>query len=316
MADAVQLLAPDNIYSSGCLASPLVPQSIPIEKTEKGSAQPQGGLPSGRTPAPLLTPQTIPSLSEQKLEEVEVVEEYIMNGKEEEEEDHPVGWFDDVVEAEEEEGGGEGGEGGGEERGGGDGEKGGEKAMYEGGAVPAGNTQEEEEFQFTFSIDNLKYDATVDEFSLEDEPVEFASPELRAQLLAKVKARDGDQAAATPPPENGSSEDHHQLGQGEIKDGPPKPLNLRHQLQRSTFCHLSPGGVKSLGRWTSWTGARLEEFLSEAFTRPRFDMFWSEYSPEEKLEASKMVDWRESFPDDPPPSYLLSNFGELWSSMS
>ena len=315
MADAVQLLAPNNIYSPGCLAPPFVPEYIPIEMRksfpQKGSAQPQGVSASGTTPAPSLVPQPISNLFKEKLEEVEVVELYNM-----EEEEQLEGWCDDVVETEVEQGGGEEGEGGGE------GEGRDKEVECEDGAVLAGNSEEEAEFQFTFSIDNLKYDATVDEFSLEDEPVEFASPELRAQLLAKVKARDGDQiqAAATPPPEDGSPDDHHQLGaylgQEEIKDGPPKPLNLRHQLQRSTFCHLSPGGVKSLGRWTSWTGARLEEFLSEAFTRPRFDMFWSEYSPEEKLEASKMVDWRESFPDDPPPSYLLADLGQSWSSMS
>ena len=325
MADTVQLLAPNNIYSPGSLVPPFDPKSIPIELTEsfppKGSAQPQGGSASGSTPATLPAPQPVSTLSEQPLEKVELTEQYNMVGKEveelynmkgkeeEEEEERPEGWCDEVVATEVEQGGGEGE--GGVEKLGGDG-----KAECEDGAVLAGNTEEEAEFQFTFSIENLKYDAAVDEFSLEGEPVEFASPELRAQLLAKVKARDEDQAAATPPPEDGSLDDHHQLGQGELKDGPPKPLNLRHQLQRSTFCHLSPGGVKSLGRWTSWTGARLEEFLSDAFTKPRFDIFWSEYSPEEKLEASKMVDWRESFPDDPPPSYLLANFGELWSSMS
>ena len=190
--------------------------------------------------------------------------------------------------------------------------------LHETDAVFVDDTREEEEFQFTFSIDDLKYDAVAEKLSLDGEPVEFATPELRAQLLAKVKARDdlGDQDAATIPPEDASPADDRQLCQRGIKDVPPKPLNLRHQLQRSAFSHLSLGKVTSLGRWTSWTGDRLEAFLSEAFTRPRFDMFWSEYTPEEKVEASKMVDWRESFPDDPPPSYLLADLGKVWSSMS
>ena len=324
MADAVQLLAPDNIYSSGCLASPLIPQSLPIEITAsfppKWSAQPQGGSASGTTPAPLLAPQPI-LLMEQKVKEAEVVEEYNMDGKEEKD-GQLATRLNGVVKAKEEEkcdegeGGGEEGEGGGEE-----GEGGGEGAISVSHAVLSGDTGEEEPFQFTFSIDNLKYHVDDDEFSLEGEPVEFASPELREQLLAKVKARGdlGDQSAATIPPEIGTTgDDEPGLGKIQVATelGLPRRLNLRHQLQRSTFSHLSPGGVKSLGRWTSWTGDSLEAFLSKAFTRPRFDMFWSEYSPEERVEASKMVDWRESFPDDPPPSYLLANLGQFWSSMS
>jgi len=181
------------------------------------------GLASGTTLAPSLAPQAIATISEQKLEEVKAVEQSTMDSKEEE------AWSEDVVEA---------GEGGDEKAEGGEG--------CDGGVEDNGGEKELE--RFTFSIDDLQYDGDVKEFSLDGEPVEFAGPELRAQLLAKVKARVG-QAAATIPPEGGescqtgaevSSEDD-ELGLREIKVAtelspcPPRPLNLRHQLQRSNI---------------------------------------------------------------------------------
>ena len=84
-----------------------------------------------------------------------------------------------------------------------------------------------------------------------------------------------------------------------------KPVNLRLQEQRLTFSHLGQSRAQSLGTWTSWTRDLLISDLEAAFTKPRRNIYWSDFSPTEKLACFDMVDWGATYPLDPPPRALM-----------
>ena len=54
MVATIELLAPGNMYSPHCQDFPLALRTIAPKREVPGSAQPQGGIASGTTPAPLL----------------------------------------------------------------------------------------------------------------------------------------------------------------------------------------------------------------------------------------------------------------------
>ena len=153
--------------------------------------------------------------------------------------------------------------------------------------------------EFRMSVEGFQYDEKTGQVSYQDETVEFASPQLRKQLLAKM--------FPAPVLSSGSSF----TSPPALPDGPlpslscPKPLNLRHRDRRLTFAHLNPAKVRSLGRRTSWTKALLMSDLAAAFSKPRLGISWSDFSPEEKLAHFGMVDWAASHPDDPPSRALM-----------
>ena len=153
--------------------------------------------------------------------------------------------------------------------------------------------------EFSMSVEGFQYDENTGQISYQDETVEFASPQLRKQLLAKMfpaSVLSSGSSLSSPPA---------------LPNGPlpspscPKPLNLRHRERRLAFAHLNPTKVRSLGRRTSWTKALLMSDLAAAFSKPRLGISWSDFSPEEKLAHFGMVDWAASHPDDPPSRALM-----------
>jgi len=161
--------------------------------------------------------------------------------------------------------------------------------------------------EFSISVEGFDYDENTGQISYQNQPVEFATPQLREQVLAKMfqVINEGSNPPSKPASPKG------------LEPSPisPEPLNLRHQERRLTFGHLSQAKVQSLGRWTSWTKSLLMSDLEAAFSKPRRGIIWSNFSPEEKLAHFDMVNWEATFPLDPPPRSLMFEADEdQWST--
>ena len=146
-------------------------------------------------------------------------------------------------------------------------------------------------------VEDFELDAETGQVLHQNQPVVFASPKVREQVMAKLSP-----ASHVPLLEVilGSKQLWVTI----------KPINLRHQGQKLMFRHLRPAKVKSMGRWTSWTRVQLLSVLKETFSRPRRGTYcdtpsWSDFSPEEKLGSFNMIDWAASYPLDPPPRSLM-----------
>ena len=152
------------------------------------------------------------------------------------------------------------------------------------------------------SVESFEYDHETGQLSYDDEPVEFASPQLREQVLAKMfpasAVSEGSNSPSTP-------------ALSKVLDLGPypillQPLHPRHQEKRLAFAHIkSTLEVKSLGRPTKWTRQLLFSHLEGAFDRPRRGISWADFSPEEKLACFDMVDWAFTCPLDPPSRSLM-----------
>ena len=154
--------------------------------------------------------------------------------------------------------------------------------------------------EFDMSVENFEYDQDTGQFSSQDEPVEFASPQLREKVLAKMfpasAVGEGSNLPSTPALSKG-------LGPSAVL---LQPLHPRHQERRLTFAHIKATlEVKSLGRPTKWTRQLLLSHLVAAFDRPRRGISWADFSPEEKLACFDMVDWASTCPLDPPSRSLM-----------
>ena len=162
--------------------------------------------------------------------------------------------------------------------------------------------------EFSFSVEGFEYDENTGLISYQHQPVEFATPQLREQVLAKMFQVINE----------GSSNPLSMPASPKGLESSPishKPLNLRHQERRLTFGHLSQTKVQSLGRRTSWTKSLLMSDLEAAFSKPRRGIIWSDFSPEEKLAHFDMVNWEATFPLDPPPrSLMLEPEEDQWST--
>ena len=146
-------------------------------------------------------------------------------------------------------------------------------------------------------VEDFELDAETGQVLHQNQPVVFASPKVREQVMAKLSP-----ASHVPLLEVilGSKQLWVTI----------KPINLRHQGQKLMFQHLRPAKVKSMGRWTSWTRVQLLSVLKETFSRPRRGTYcdtpsWSDFSQEEKLGSFNMIDWAASYPLDPPPRSLM-----------
>ena len=78
------------------------------------------------------------------------------------------------------------------------------------------------------------------------------------------------------------------------------------------FGKIKTSAVKALGKQTRWTRELLLATLETAVTNPRVNIFWNEFSWEEKLSSFDMIDWAASYPDDIPSRSLL--FEDPWST--
>ena len=187
--------------------------------------------------------------------------------------------------------------------------------------------QEEEvnENKVSFSVEDLEYDDATGQLfiHLESGVREVSDLQTRDQLLARMSSVPYDDqllANMFPTPKARAAPILSPVpGVEEAVPGipsvPPKPINFRLQEQRLTYGHLSQSRAQSLGRWTSWTRDLLISDLEAAFTRPRRGIFWSDFSPEEKLARFDMVDWGASYPLDPPPRSLMFEPAEdHWSA--
>ena len=159
--------------------------------------------------------------------------------------------------------------------------------QYEGGEVQ----------DVEIPVEDFELDAKTGQVFHQNQPVVFASPKVREQVMAKLS------------PASHVSLLEVILGSKQLWV-PIKPINLRHQGQKLMFRHLRPAKVKSMGRWTSWTRVQLLSVLKETFSRPRRGTYcdtpsWSDFSPEEKLGSFNMIDWAASYPLDPPPRSLM-----------
>ena len=187
--------------------------------------------------------------------------------------------------------------------------------------------QEEElnENKVTFSMEDLEYDDATGQLfiHLESGMMEVTDLQRRDQLLAKMSSIPEDDnllASIFPLPEARATPTLSQVPVvGEVLSATPpvlfKPINFRLQEQRLTFGHLGQSRAQSMGRWTSWTRDLLISDLEAAFTKPRRSIFWSDFSPEEKLACFDMVDWGATYPLDPPPRSLMFEPAEdYWST--
>jgi len=181
----------------------------------------------------------------------------------------------------------------------------------------AGNEEEEEvnEEKVSFSMEDLEYDEATGQLfiHLESGMREVTDIQCRNQLLAKMSSipeDDGLLASVFPSPEARATPTLSQVPDvGEVLLATPpvllKPINFRLQEQRLTFSHLGQSRAQSLGTWTSWTRDLLISDLEAAFTKPRRNIYWSDFSPTEKLACFDMVDWGATYPLDPPPRALM-----------
>ena len=174
-------------------------------------------------------------------------------------------------------------------------------------------------------MEDLEYDEATGQLfiHLESGMREVTDLQCRNQLLAKMSSipeDDGLLASVFPSPEARATPTLSQVPDvGEVLLATPpvllKPINFRLQEQRLTFSHLGQSRAQSLGRWTSWTRDLLISDLEAAFTKPRRSIFWSDFSPEEKLACFDMVDWGATYPVDPPPRSLMFEPAEdHWST--
>ena len=181
------------------------------------------------------------------------------------------------------------------------------------------------ESKVSFSMEDLEYDDATGQLfiHLESGMVEVTDPQSRDQLLAKMSSIPDDDrllACIFPLPEARATTTLTQVPDVGVvlSDTPPvllKPINFRLQEQRLTCGHLGQSRAQSLGRWTSWTRDLLISDLEAAFTKPRRSIFWSDFSPEEKLARFDMVDWGATYPLDPPPRSLMFEPAEdHWST--
>ena len=171
------------------------------------------------------------------------------------------------------------------------------------------------ENKVSFSMEDLEYDEATGQLfiHLESGMMEVSDPQARDQLLAKMSFVPHDDqllASMFPAPNAKADPILSKVADAEktvpnIPLVPLKPINFRLQEQRLTCGHLGQSKAQSLGRWTSWTRDLLISDLEAAFTKPRRGIFWSDFSPEEKLACFDMVDWGATYPHDPPPRSLM-----------
>ena len=171
------------------------------------------------------------------------------------------------------------------------------------------------ENKVSFSMEDLEYDEATGQLfiHLESGMMEVTDLQCRDQLLAKMSSIPDDDsllASIFPLPEARATPTlSHVPDVGEVLSATPpvllKPINFRLQEQRLTFSHLGQSRAQSLGTWTSWTRDLLISDLEAAFTKPRRNIYWSDFSPTEKLACFDMVDWGATYPLDPPSRSLM-----------
>jgi len=181
--------------------------------------------------------------------------------------------------------------------------------------ITAQQEEEVNENKVSFSMEDLEYDDATGQLfiHLESGVREVTDLQTRDQLLARMSSVPYDDqllANMFPTPKARAAPILSPVPDVEeaVPATPPvllKPVNLRLQEQRLTFGHLGQTRAQSLGRWTSWTRDLLISDLEAAFTKPRRSIFWSDFSPEEKLACFDMVDWGATYPVDPPPRSLM-----------
>ena len=168
--------------------------------------------------------------------------------------------------------------------------------------------------EVSFSVEELEYDEATGQFSHQGHPIQFASPELRDEVLAKMFPSPSlcpSLPSTTPTCTSVPAPKPVYPGQAPAF---PKPLNLRHQQQRLAFAHLKTSNVKSLGKQTRWTKELLFTTLEDAISNPRLGIHWADFSEEEKLASFNMIDWAASYPDDIPSRSLLLESEDQWST--
>ena len=168
--------------------------------------------------------------------------------------------------------------------------------------------------EVSFSVEELEYDEATGQFSHQGHPIQFASPELRDEVLAKMFPSPSlcpSLPSTTPTCTSVPAPKPVYPGQAPAF---PKPLNLRHQQQRLAFAHLKTSNVKSLGKQTRWTKELLLTTLENAISNPRLGIHWADFSEEEKLGTFNMIDWAAAYPDDIPSRSLLLESEDQWST--
>ena len=168
--------------------------------------------------------------------------------------------------------------------------------------------------EVSFSVEELEYDEATGQFSHQGHPIQFASPELRDEVLAKMFPS----PSLCPSLPSTTSTCTSVPAPKPVYPGQapafPKPLNLRHQQQRLAFAHLKTSSVKSLGKQTRWTKELLLTNLENAISNPRLGIHWADFSEEEKLGTFDMIDWAAAYPDDIPSRSLLLESEDQWST--
>ena len=166
------------------------------------------------------------------------------------------------------------------------------------------------------SIEEFDYNEATGAFSLKGQDVIFASPELKAEVLAQLKGATqscSDPSRSSQPPE--PARPHPRGVQEQLDLAYQAPANFRAREPKLTYGKFSRREVQNLGQPTMYTREVLQSHMDETFTRAHRGIYWSKFTPEKKREYVEMVDWSASFPGQSPPTRdQLQDLAGTWST--
>ena len=167
-----------------------------------------------------------------------------------------------------------------------------------------------------YSFEEFDYNEATGAFSLKGQDVIFASPELKAEVLAQLKGATqscSDPSRSSQPPE--PARPHPRGVQEQLDLAYQAPANFRAREPKLTYGKFSRREVQNLGQPTMYTKEVLQSHMDEAFTRAHRGIYWSKFTPEKKREYVEMVDWSASFPGQSPPTRdQLQDLAGTWST--
>ena len=167
-----------------------------------------------------------------------------------------------------------------------------------------------------YSFEEFDYNEATGAFSLKGQDVIFASPELKAEVLAQLKGATqscSDPSRSSQPPE--PARPHPRGVQEQLDLAYQAPANFRAREPKLTYGKFSRREVQNLGQPTMWTKEVLQIHMEQAFTRPHRGIYWSKFTPGEKRECLEMVNWSASFPGQSPPTRdQLQDLAGTWST--
>ena len=167
-----------------------------------------------------------------------------------------------------------------------------------------------------YSFEEFDYNEATGAFSLKGQDVIFASPELKAEVLAQLKGATqscSDPSRSSQPPE--PARPHPRGVQEQLDLAYQAPANFRAREPKLTYGKFSRREVQNLGQPTMYTKEVLQSHMDEAFTRAHRGIYWSKFTPEKKREYVEMIDWSASFPGQSPPTRdQLQDLAGTWST--